>query len=68
MAWFSFEFFNQFVVLLNNLDIMADWDTPAVLNDQPEVKLFGKWSTSDVSVSDISVNVSHLLNIFGFYV
>lgn len=39
-----------------------DTDTPAVavggLADQPEIKLFGRWSSSDVVVSDISLTVS----------
>ena len=40
---------------------MEDWDNAAT-SDQPEIKLFGKWSSSDVSVSDISLNVScHVL-------
>ena len=31
-----------------------------VLAELPEVKLFGKWSTDDVQVSDISLTVSSL--------
>ena len=46
-----------------------DWDTEAaasglavassaaVVAELPEVKLFGKWSTDDVQVNDISLNV-----------
>lgn len=46
---------------------MADWDEPAATtaaSDAPEIKLFGKWSSSDVSVSDISLNVSLFLSSF----
>ena len=27
------------------------------LQEQPEIKLFGKWSSSDIEVSDISLQV-----------
>ena len=40
-----------------------DWgvdDTPTVLAPQAQdIKLFGKWSTDDVQVSDISLTVSN---------
>ena len=38
---------------------MDNWDeqAPAVA-EMPEIKLFGKWSTEDVQVSDISLTVS----------
>ena len=38
---------------------MENWDeqAPAVA-ELPEIKLFGKWSTDDVQVSDISLTVS----------
>ena len=32
--------------------------TGALVVDQPEIKLFGRWSSSDVVVSDISLTVS----------
>ena len=31
---------------------------PVVAAELPEVKLFGKWSTDDVQVSDMSLTVS----------
>ena len=36
------------------------WDdsAPAQVADLPEIKLFGKWSSEDVQVSDISLTVS----------
>ena len=38
---------------------MENWDEPApVVAELPEIKLFGKWSTDDVQVSDISLTVS----------
>lgn len=38
---------------------MESWEesTPVVA-ELPEIKLFGKWSTEDVQVSDISLTVS----------
>ena len=48
-----------------------DWDAEvaatgpaaaaAPVVELPEVKLFGKWSTDDVQVNDISLNVSKTL-------
>ena len=38
-----------------------NWDEPApVVAELPEIKLFGKWSTEDVQVSDISLTVCTL--------
>lgn len=35
------------------------WDEPApVTAELPEIKLFNKWSSDDVQVSDISLTVS----------
>ena len=34
------------------------WDEPVVNTEVPEIKLFGKWSSEDVQVSDISLTVS----------
>lgn len=42
---------------------MENWDEQApvapapVVAELPEIKLFGKWSTDDVQVSDISLTV-----------
>lgn len=35
-----------------------NWDEPAPAVELPEIKLFGKWSSDDVQVSDISLTVS----------
>lgn len=37
---------------------MTDWDpaAPAVA-ETPDIKLFGKWSTDDVQINDISLQV-----------
>ena len=41
---------------------MENWDEPApVVAELPEIKLFGKWSTDDVQVSDISLTVSNMV-------
>ena len=52
----------------------AEWEndagaTGALVADQPEIKLFGRWSSSDVVVSDISLTVSSrfLGNLLFFY-
>ena len=39
---------------------MENWDEQAapVVAELPEIKVFGKWSTDDVQVSDISLTVS----------
>lgn len=40
---------------------MTDWEgTPAVA-ESPEIKLFGKWSTDDVQINDISLQVTPCL-------
>lgn len=45
--------------------MVDQWDENIALTtgaalDQPETKLFGRWSSSDVQVSDISLTVSYL--------
>lgn len=38
------------------------WDEPAAPQvELPEIKLFGKWSSEDVQVNDISLTVSTVL-------
>ena len=38
------------------------WDEQqAVVAEPPEIKLFGKWSSEDVQVGDISLTVSSTL-------
>lgn len=45
----------------------TDWEETAAAAavgatlEQPEIKLFGRWSSSDVQVSDISLTVSESL-------
>uniref|UniRef100_A0A8C5WFD5 Small ribosomal subunit protein uS7 n=1 Tax=Leptobrachium leishanense TaxID=445787 RepID=A0A8C5WFD5_9ANUR len=34
---------------------MAEWETVPVESETPEIKLFGKWSTDDVQINDISL-------------
>lgn len=36
---------------------MADWETAPAVAETPEIKLFGKWSTDDVQINDISLQV-----------
>lgn len=38
--------------------------TGGAILEQPEIKLFGRWSSSDVQVSDISLTVSLRLVTF----
>ena len=39
------------------------WDEPAPTTAElPEIKLFGKWSSDEVQVSDISLTVSIVLD------
>ena len=35
-----------------------NWDEGPAVAEIPEIKLFGKWSSDDVQVSDISLTVS----------
>lgn len=37
---------------------MTDWETAPAVAETPEIKLFGKWSTDDVQINDISLQVS----------
>ncbi|TNM93351.1 hypothetical protein fugu_018753 [Takifugu bimaculatus] len=34
---------------------MTDWDNTTAVAETPEIKLFGKWSTDDVQINDISL-------------
>uniref|UniRef100_A0A3B3ZG92 Small ribosomal subunit protein uS7 domain-containing protein n=1 Tax=Periophthalmus magnuspinnatus TaxID=409849 RepID=A0A3B3ZG92_9GOBI len=34
---------------------VADWETAPAVAETPEIKLFGKWSTDDVQINDISL-------------
>uniref|UniRef100_A0A672Z9U7 Small ribosomal subunit protein uS7 n=1 Tax=Sphaeramia orbicularis TaxID=375764 RepID=A0A672Z9U7_9TELE len=43
---------------------VTEWETAPAVAETPEIKLFGKWSTDDVQINDISLQVScttHLL-------
>ena len=33
------------------------WETAPAVAESPEIKLFGKWSTDDVKINDISLQV-----------
>lgn len=35
--------------------IMTDWQTAPAVAETPDIKLFGKWNTDDVQISDISL-------------
>lgn len=41
-----------------------NWDEPVAVAEVPEILLFGRWSSDDVQVSDISLTVSINLNFF----
>ena len=34
-------------------------DKEVVVSDAPEIKLFGRWTTSDVQINDISLTVRY---------
>uniref|UniRef100_A0A7M4EMA9 Ribosomal protein S5 n=1 Tax=Crocodylus porosus TaxID=8502 RepID=A0A7M4EMA9_CROPO len=34
---------------------MTDWESAPAVAETPDIKLFGKWSTDDVQISDISL-------------
>lgn len=36
---------------------MTDWETAPAVTETPDIKLFGKWSTDDVQINDISLQV-----------
>lgn len=37
---------------------MSEWETAApAVAETPDIKLFGKWSTDDVQINDISLQV-----------
>uniref|UniRef100_W5LXF3 Small ribosomal subunit protein uS7 domain-containing protein n=1 Tax=Lepisosteus oculatus TaxID=7918 RepID=W5LXF3_LEPOC len=36
---------------------MTDWEAAPAVAETPEIKLFGKWSTDDVQINDISLQV-----------
>ncbi|MBN3317856.1 RS5 protein, partial [Atractosteus spatula] len=36
---------------------MAEWEAAPAVAETPEIKLFGKWSTDDVQINDISLQV-----------
>lgn len=42
---------------------MTDWDENTAVAEMPVIKLFGKWSSEEVQVSDISLNVSGDFNL-----
>jgi hypothetical protein len=40
---------------------MAEVEELVVKTELPEIKMFGRWSTDDVQVSDISLTVNYVL-------
>uniref|UniRef100_A0A8C0F162 Ribosomal protein S5 n=1 Tax=Bubo bubo TaxID=30461 RepID=A0A8C0F162_BUBBB len=40
---------------------MTDWETAPAVTETPDIKLFGKWSTDDVQINDISLQVSDVV-------
>ena len=50
-----------FLALIDHLLILSpvtEWETAPAVAESPEIKLFGKWSTDDVQINDISLQVS----------
>lgn len=40
---------------------MTEWETATpAMAETPDIKLFGKWSTDDVQINDISLQVKEL--------
>lgn len=37
---------------------VTEWETAPAVAETPEIKLFGKWSTDDVQINDISLQVT----------
>ena len=44
-------------LLLLLLVTTETWETAPAVAESPEIKLFGKWSTDDVQINDISLQV-----------
>lgn len=43
---------------------MTEWETAApAVAETPDIKLFGKWSTDDVQINDISLQVWRVLRL-----
>lgn len=51
------QFRGSFDMLLFQFPV-TDWDNTTAVAETPEIKLFGKWSTDDVQINDISLQVS----------
>ena len=45
------------LLLLLLLVTTETWETAPAVAESPEIKLFGKWSTDDVQINDISLQV-----------
>lgn len=37
---------------------VTEWENAPAVAETPEIKLFGKWSTDDVQINDISLQVT----------
>lgn len=44
-------------ILYFSLKMAEDWEAAPAVAETPEIKLFGKWSTDDVQINDISLQV-----------
>lgn len=47
-----------FVCKIFSAPSVTDWETAPAVAETPEIKLFGKWSTDDVQINDISLQVA----------
>uniref|UniRef100_A0A3Q2EK62 Ribosomal protein S5 n=1 Tax=Cyprinodon variegatus TaxID=28743 RepID=A0A3Q2EK62_CYPVA len=43
---------------------VTEWETAPAVAETPEIKLFGKWSTDDVQINDISLQVGIKRSLF----
>lgn len=51
------------MITFQNRATMAEVEEIIAKNELPEIKMFGRWSTDDVQVSDISLTVCERINI-----
>ncbi|KAG7225460.1 hypothetical protein INR49_027454 [Caranx melampygus] len=49
------DLFLRDVFGLKTLSALTEWETAPAVAETPEIKLFGKWSTDDVQINDISL-------------
>lgn len=51
------------LIFLYYFCLVTDWETAPAVAETPEIKLFGKWSTDDVQINDISLQVSSITEL-----